>query len=124
MRVHQARTVADSVHIGVGEDLVLAPVDQLSGLVDVGRGETVGIGLVVGQLGVNVIVDIPLFGKSRSDNEFRRCGHGGKTHDVLQGGRTAEGVVLKLGQKELSVIGLLLELVRALDLFDVLLESL
>ena len=61
-RAHQVRTVTDSAHIGVGEDLVLAPVDQLSDLVDVGWGETVGIGLVVGQLSVDVIVDIPLFG--------------------------------------------------------------
>jgi len=88
----------------------------------VGQGETVCIGLVVGQLCVNIIVDVPLFGKSQSDNEFRCCGHRGKTHDVPQGSRRAEGVVLKLGQKELSIIGLLLELVQGSDLFDVLLE--
>ena len=124
LRVRLTRTVTDSVHIGVGEDLVLAPVDQLSGLVDISRGETVGVGLVVGELSVDVVVDIPLFGKSQSDNEFGRCGHGGKTYDVLQGGGTAEGVILKLGQKVLGLIGLRLELVRVLDLFDMLLESL
>jgi hypothetical protein len=45
------------------------PVDQLSGLVDEGRGETVGIGLVVGQLGVDVVEDVPLLegSQSRSD---------------------------------------------------------
>ena len=37
------------------------PVEQFPGLVDVGRGETVCVGLVVGQLGVDVVVDIPLF---------------------------------------------------------------
>lgn len=36
------------------------PVDQLSGLIDVGGRETVGVGLVVGQLGVDVIIDVPL----------------------------------------------------------------
>lgn len=46
-------------------------VDQISELVDVGRRETVGESLVVGQLGVDEVVDVPLFKKSRSDNEFR-----------------------------------------------------
>jgi len=45
------------------------PVDQLSDLVDVGWRETVGIGLVVGQLGVDVVVDVPLF-KNHNQNEF------------------------------------------------------
>jgi len=77
LRVHQARTVTDSAHISV-EDLVLAPVDQLSGLVDVGRRETIGIGLVVCQLSFGVVVDIPLLVKSQSGNEFgRRVTDGG-----------------------------------------------
>ena len=37
------------------------PVEQFPGLVDEGWGKTVRIGLVVGQLGVDVVVDIPLF---------------------------------------------------------------
>ena len=78
----------------------------------------------MGQLGIDVVVDIPLFGKLQSDNECGRYGHGGKTYDVLQGGGTAEGVILKLGQKVLGLTGLRLELVRVLDLFDMLLESL
>ena len=61
------RTVTNPAHIGIGEDLVLVPVDQVADLVDVGRGKTVGIGLVVGQLGVNVVVDIPLFKRCQSD---------------------------------------------------------
>ena len=36
------------------------PVEQFPGLVDIGWGETVWIGIVVGQLGVEVVVDIPL----------------------------------------------------------------
>lgn len=43
------------------------PVDQLPGLINVGRRKTVGIGLVVGQLGVNIVVDVPLLERSRSD---------------------------------------------------------
>ena len=48
------------------------PVDQVTDLVNVGWGETVGVGLVVGQLSIDVIVDIPLFKKSGSDNEIGR----------------------------------------------------
>ena len=68
------------------------PVDQVSDLVDVGRGETIGVGLVVSQLGVDVVMDVPLFGMSQSDNDLRR---GGKTRNVLQGGGTTEGEALK-----------------------------
>ena len=100
------------------------PVDQISGLVDVSRGETVGVGLVVGQLGVDVVVDIPLFDKFQSDNGFQCCSPGRKTHNVLQGGGTTEGEVLKLGQEGLSLIGLLLELIRVIDPRDMFLESL
>lgn len=100
------------------------PVDQVSDLVDVGWRETVGIGLVVGQLGVDVVVDVPLFKKSQSDDEFGFFSHGRKTHDVLQGGGATEGKVLELSQEGLSLFGLLLELVRAVDLLDMLLESL
>ena len=54
------RTVANSTHVGVGEHHVLMEVDQLSGLVDEGRRKTVGVGLVVDQLGIDVVVDVPL----------------------------------------------------------------
>jgi len=54
----------------------------------------------------------------------RTFSHSGGTHDVLQGSGAAEGIVLKLGQEVLGLVGLLLELVRAVDLLDVLLESL
>ena len=54
-----------------------------------------------------------------SDVSVRR-----KTHDVLQGSGTTEGVVLKLGQEMLGLVGFLLELVRVVDLLDMLLESL
>lgn len=36
------------------------PVDQVSDLVDVSGRETVGVSFVVGQLGVDVVVDVPL----------------------------------------------------------------
>jgi len=49
---------------------------------------------------------------------------GEKTHNVLQGGGTTEGVVLKLGQEVLSPISLLLELLRAVNLLDMLFERL
>ena len=87
------------------------PVNQIADLVNVGRRETIGVGLVVGQLGVDVVVDIPLFEESGSDHEFGQCGHGGKAHNVLQGRGTTEGEVLKFGQEGLSLLGLLLELV-------------
>lgn len=44
----QALTVTNSIHVGIGEDLALVSADQVSDLVDVGWGKTVGIGLVVG----------------------------------------------------------------------------
>ena len=100
------------------------PVDQVSDLVDVGRGETIGVGFVMSQLSVDVVMDVPLFGRSQSDNDTMRCSHGGKTHNVLQGGGTTEGEVLKFGQEVLSVVGLLLELFRVVNLLDVLFESL
>jgi len=46
------------------------PVDQVTELVDVGRGKTVGIRFVVGQLGIDVVVDVPLFKQSQSDKAF------------------------------------------------------
>lgn len=123
-RASEARTVTNSGRFDVREDLVFMPVDQVSDLVDVGRRETVGVGLVVGQLGVDVVVDVPLLGRSRSDDKFRRFGHGGKPHDVFQSGGTTEGEVLELTQEVASLLSLLLELVRAVNLLDVLLESL
>jgi hypothetical protein len=66
-QVIQLHTVTDPAHVRVGEDLVLVPVDQVPNLVDVGWGETVGVGLVVGQLSVDVVVDIPLSKKSQSE---------------------------------------------------------
>ena len=72
------------------------PVNQGSGLVDVGRGETVGVSLVVGQLGVDVVEDIPLSKKSQSDNG-RTFQSLKKTYDVLQCSGTTEGEVLKFG---------------------------
>jgi len=100
------------------------PVDQVAELVDIGWRETVGIGLVVGQLGVDVVVDVPLFKRSQSDKGFGHFSPRGKTHNVLQGGGTPEGVVLELGQEVLGLIGLFLEIVRAVDPLDVLFESL
>ena len=41
-----------------------------------------------------------------------RCSHGEKTHNVLQGGGTTEGEVLKFCQEEFSVVGLPLEFNR------------
>ena len=62
-RACRALTVTNPAHIRVREDGVLVPVEQLPGLVDEGWGETVCIGLVVGQLCVDVVVDVPLFKK-------------------------------------------------------------
>jgi len=78
----------------------------------------------VGQLGVDVVVDIPLIDKPQSDTEFRRCSRGGKTYHILQGSRTTESEVLKLGQEVLGPLGLLLEFVRVVDLLNMFLESL
>ena len=100
------------------------PVDQVADLVNVGWWETVGVGLVVGQLGVDVIVDIPLFRRPQSDNEFWCFSHGRITHDVLQGGGTTEGEVLELGQESVGLFGLLLEVIRVVDLLDMFLEKL
>ena len=46
------------------EDIVTGSVEQGSCPIDVGWGEAVGVGLVVGKLGVGVVVDIPQFQKS------------------------------------------------------------
>ena len=100
------------------------PVDQILDLVDVGGRKTVGIGLIVGQLGVHVVVHIPLLERLRSDDEFRCFGPKRKTHNVFQSGGTAEGEVLELRQEVASLLGLLLELVRAVHILNVLLESL
>jgi hypothetical protein len=64
----------------------------------------------VGQLGVNVVIDIPLF-KNRNQSESGRYSHGGKTHNVLRGSGTTEGEVLELGQYGPSLPNLL-ELIR------------
>ena len=53
-----------------------------------------------------------------------RFSHPGKTHNILQGSGTSEGKVLKLSKEVLSLIGLLLEVFRVVDLLDMLLESL
>lgn len=46
------------------------------------------------------------------------------THNVLQGSRAAEGEILELGQEFAGLLRFLLELIRAVDLLDVLLECL
>ena len=56
----QPHTVTNSAHVGVREDLVLMEVDQISDLINVSRRETVGVCLVVGQLGIDVVIDVPL----------------------------------------------------------------
>ena len=50
----------------------------------------------MGQLGVDVVEDIPLSKKSQSDNG-RTFQSLKKTYDVLQGSGTTEGEVLKFG---------------------------
>ena len=77
----------------------------------------------MGQLGVDVVEDIPLSKKSQSDNG-RTFQSLKKTYDVLQGSGTTEGEVLKFGQEGLSLIGFLLELFRVVDLFNMLLKIL
>lgn len=45
------------------------PVNQFADLVDVGGRETIGVGLVVGQLSVDVVVNVPLLERSRSGSD-------------------------------------------------------
>lgn len=95
--------VTNTSNVLVGEDAVLVEVSERAGLLVEGGGEAVGIGLVVGQLGVDEVVDVP-------------C--------VLESGGAAEHVVLDTTEEWLSILGLGLELVRAVEVLDVLLEVL
>lgn len=58
----QARTVANSVRVGVGEGLFLTPVGRVVGLVSGGQGWAVGVGLVADQSDAGMSVE---FGGSR-----------------------------------------------------------
>ena len=53
-----------------------------------------------------------------------RFGRQGETHNVFQSCGTTEGVIFEVVQEVLSILGLFLELIRVVDLLDVLLESL
>lgn len=52
------RTVANAVNVLFGEDAVLVVVGPVTSLLKEGGRKTVGIGLVVGQLRVDVIVNL------------------------------------------------------------------
>ena len=52
------RTVADAVHVVIGEDGVLAEVSPAARLLDEGRGQTVRECLVVNKLGVHVVPEL------------------------------------------------------------------
>lgn len=95
--------VTNTSNVLVGEDAVLVVVSERAGLLVEGGGEAVGVGLVVGQLGVDEVVDVP-------------C--------VLESGGAAEHVVLDTTEEWLSILGLGLELGRAVEVLDVLLEVL
>jgi len=55
------RTVSDTVDVLGGEDTLLVEVGKSTSLLDDGGWETVGIGLVVGQLRVDEIIELLLF---------------------------------------------------------------
>ena len=52
------RTVANAMNVLFGEDAVLVVVGPMTSLLKEGGRQTVGIGLVVGQLRVDVIVNL------------------------------------------------------------------
>jgi hypothetical protein len=97
-----ASDVADAVDSLVREDTILVEVSKATSLVDEGRRETVSVGLVVDELSVDEIVDIP---------------------SILQSGGAAENVVLDAPEEVLGRLLSLLELLRGVEALDVLLES-
>lgn len=58
MEGRRMRTVANAVNVLVGEDAVLVVVGPVTSLLNESGRKAVGIGLVVGQLRVDVIVNL------------------------------------------------------------------
>jgi hypothetical protein len=53
-----ASDVADAANVLIGEDSILVQVDEVAGLLDVGRRKTEGVGAVVRELRVNELMDL------------------------------------------------------------------
>lgn len=98
--------------------MVVGPVARL---LDEGGRETVGEGPVVGKLRVDEVVDL----KSDRSVKGQRRKATKETYVpcVLEGGGPAEDVVLDALEEGLSLLGLLLEVVRSVEVLDVLGES-
>jgi hypothetical protein len=93
--------VSRAIDFRVGEDSVFVEVNKTAGLLNEGRRETVRVGLVVGQLRVHEIVNIP---------------------DVLEGSSAPEDIVPDSTEEGLSIPSDLFELGRVVEICDVLLE--
>jgi hypothetical protein len=100
---YDRRTVTDTAHVLGGEDRILVVVSKATSLFDESGGETVRERLVVDQLGVEVIIDVP---------------------GVLQGRGTTENVVTNSTKEGLSSLCGGLELGGGVYAGNVLLESL
>lgn len=97
------RTVTNTANIVRGEDSILVVVSKATSLFDESGRKTVGVALVVDQLGVDVVVDVP---------------------SILQSGGAAEHVVTNSTEEGLRSLCDVPELLRSVHLRNVRLESL
>jgi len=102
-RVHEGATrdVANASHVAIGEDAILVEVSKSASLFVESGWEAVGVGLVVGQLGVDEIVNVP---------------------GIFEDGRTAKDVILDIFEEGFGSPSLVLELRGGVKVLDMLLK--
>jgi len=101
--VHESATsnVTDTADIIIRENSILVEVGETASLLMETGGKAMRVGLVVGELGLNEIVDIP---------------------DVLESSRTAKNVIFDTLEERFCGLSFLLELGRSIEFFGMLLE--
>lgn len=67
---YDRRTVTNTARVFSGEESILVVVSKAASLFDETRRKAVSVGLVVGQLGVDVVVDVPGILQSRGAAEY------------------------------------------------------
>lgn len=100
---YDRRTVTNTARLFSGEESILVVVSKAVSLFDKSGRKTVSVGLIVGQLGVDVVVDVP---------------------GVLQSRGAAEHVVANSTEEGSSSLSSSLEVGGGVYIRDVLLESL
>lgn len=113
-------TVTNTVDIIVTENSVFVEIGEVAGLFEESGWETMSVGLVVGELRVDEVVDLPKRHFNMTSLVVVIVTH---VPGVLEGSGAAKDVILHPLEEGLSILSLLLESVGGVEILDVLFKS-